>query len=155
MAEDKIVIKLICKNLPGIRFEDPHPGQPLVREPVYLGIQVGEEVFETVPANRRQVTFIPSFRIGTRNDGSPNFLGPFAHGTPTERFIYLSWGVRKSEGKFEMFRRAKIHLSHLTWKEIKKSINSKKPITAELSLTDAKGNPLCASVKEPHIRWIL
>ena len=42
MPEDQIIIKLICRNLPGIRFEDPHPGQPPVREPVYLGIQVGE-----------------------------------------------------------------------------------------------------------------
>jgi len=54
MPEDTIVIKLICRNLPGIRFEDPYPGQPPVREPVYLGIQAGEQVIETVPANRRQ-----------------------------------------------------------------------------------------------------
>lgn len=41
--------------------------------------------------------------------------------------------------------------SPLTWKEIKKSLSTNRPITAELNLTDAKGNPPCASVKGLHL----
>lgn len=155
MPHDEITIRLVCKNLPGIRFVDPYHDPQVNYKPVYLGIQKNREVIETVPADCEQAVFAPVFRIGTQKNGAPNFLGPFAHGTPDQRFIYLSWGVKKPDGTLEMFRRAKIHLRHLTWRHIKIAQAANTSIMAELSLTDAKGGPLCASVKEPYIQWKL
>jgi hypothetical protein len=113
LQNSKLTIEVVCRNLPGICFEDA-PG----RGPVHLGIQKGNEVIEAVPADRKQVTIRPTFRIARQPDGSPNFLGDFAKGTPQERFFYLSWGVMDKRGRFEMFRRTKIHLNHLTWEQV-------------------------------------
>jgi Family of unknown function (DUF5990) len=139
---NEITIEVVCRNLPGISFHDA-PG----REPVHLGIQQGNEVIEAAPANRKQVVFRPAFRVVRQADGSPNFLGPFAKGTPQERFFYLSWGVVKQPGQFEMFRRAKIHLNHLTWEQVQSLISSGKPLKVVIDMTDRKGGPLCASVR--------
>ena len=84
--------------------------------------------------------------------GKPNFLGPYAHGKPDERFLYLCWGVR-NERHFHMFRRAKVQLSHLDWATVEKAARTKRAIEAVVRLTDAKGGPLCASVKPTHIDW--
>ena len=137
--------RVVCTELPGIRFAD--------YEPVYLGIQEGAEVIEAVPGDRKRVVFKPVFRIGKQANGSPNFLGPFAQGTPRQRFFYLSWGVMHEDQRFEMFRRAKIHLSHLRWDQIQKAISRGTALTVTLKLTGTKGDPVCASVKGDHIEW--
>jgi hypothetical protein len=59
----------------------------VTREPVYLGIQKGDEVIEAVPADQKQVMFRPRFKIARQPDGSPNFLGKFAKGTSREMFF--------------------------------------------------------------------
>jgi hypothetical protein len=142
-----LTIEVICRHLPGIRFAD--------YEPVYLGIQKGTEVIEAVPGDRKQVTFQPVFKVGTQPNGSPNFLGPFAKGTPHERFFYLSWGVMTEDGRFEMFRRAKIHLNHLTREQINSAFSKNRPIRVTLDMTDLKGAPLCASVRKDRAKWEL
>ncbi|MCZ7647927.1 MAG: DUF5990 family protein [Planctomycetota bacterium] len=73
-------------------------------------------------------------------------------GKPEEPFIYLSWGVMKGR-TFDMFRRAKVRLSHLKPAALRKAAASGKPIEAVVTCTDAQGGPLCASVKDSHITW--
>ena len=138
----EITIEVVCNNLPGIRFEDA-PG----KEPVYLGIQKGDEVIEAVPADRKQVIFRPTFRVAQQPDGSPNFLGDFAKGPPQERFFYLSWGVVHPHGHLEMFRRSKIHLNHLTWEQIQRAVSKNKPLKVVIDMTGQKGDPICASIR--------
>jgi len=116
-----------------------------------LGIQRGEEVVERVPADRRQATFVAEFRVGKKADGSPHFLAPFAQGTPADRFFYLSWGIRKRTGEFEMFWR--LRLGHLGWREIRRSVARQEPLNVNLRLTDAGGGPLSATPPETHIKW--
>ena len=142
---DELSIEVICRRLPGIRFAD--------YEPVFLGIQKGDEVIEAVPGNRKEAFFRAIFKIDERPDGSPNFLGPFAKGTPQERFFYLSWGVMLKDGRFEMFRRAKIHLSHLTWTQIRTSLARRRPLKVIIEMTDDKGCPVCASIREDRADW--
>jgi len=144
---DELTIEVVCTDLPGIRFAE--------YDPVYLGIQKAADVVEAVPGDTKRVVFRPVFRIGKQADGSPNFLGPFAQGTPQQRFFYLSWGVMHQDRRFEMFRRAKIHLSHLRWEQIQKAMSQGTPLRATLKLTGKKGDPLCASVKSPNIEWKL
>lgn len=152
--DKRLKLKVICTRLPGIRFEDPYGGKLTIYEPVYLGIQQGQEVINQVPANRHRVTFHPEFKIGEKSDGSPNFLGSFAQGSPRDRFFYLSWGVVKSAGEFEMFRRLKIRLGHLNWSEINHALESEEPIVVKLRLTDGKGGPLCATPDASLMTWL-
>ena len=144
---DELTIEVVCTDLPGISFAYYHP--------VYLGIQRGADVIEAVPGDTKKVVFKPVFRIGKQADGSPNFLGPFAQGTPRQRFFYLSWGVMNEDRRFEMFRRAKIHLSHIRWEHIRNAMSKKIPLRVTLKLTGKQGDPLCASVKSPNIEWKL
>lgn len=47
----------------------------------------------------------------------PNFLGPYVHGTPEARFLYLSWGYQnETEGRW--LKRLKVHLASITWEQI-------------------------------------
>jgi len=146
--DDKITIEVVCRNLPGLQFVDaPNNG------PVHLGIQKGEEVIEIVPGDRKQVTFRPEFKVTKQPNGAPNFLGPFAKGTPQERFFYLSWGSVGERCGFAMFRRAKIHLNHLSWAQVQKAISGDKPLKVIIDMTDKKGGPLCASVRSDRAKW--
>jgi len=138
----EITIEVVCRNLPGTCFEDAPGGGP-----VYLGIQKGNDVIEPAPADRKEVIFRPTFRIGQQPDGSPNFLGEFAKGTAQERFFYLSWGVVHKPGEFEMFRRAKIHLNHLTWEQVQSAVLSNKPLRVVIDMTGQKGDPICGSIR--------
>lgn len=155
-AEDKqleLTINVICEDLPGTKFVTTIGDQRVTYEPVYVGIQRGDEVIEAVPASRQRVVFEPRFRVAPLPGGKTNFLGPFAKGTPTQRFFYLSWVVKDEDGSLIMFRRAKIHLSHLSWSEVEKAIHSGKPLSVTLSLTDPSGAPRCASLRGAALRW--
>lgn len=146
-------VRVVCTDLPGTRFRDPHDGVLPVKVPVHLGVQRGREVVDRVPADRRPVTFAVEFRVERRPDGAPNFLGPFAQGTPEDRFVYLSWGTPEPAGSFAMLRRLKVRLGHLRWPEIRRPIRAGKPLTVTLRLTDDAGEPLCATPPAGHIRW--
>jgi Family of unknown function (DUF5990) len=103
-------------------------------------------VIEQVPADRRAVVFNPEFRVSRNPDGTPNFLGPYAQGAPTDRFFYLSWGVKRQDGRFEMFRRLKLRLGHLTWNQIKESIATGQPGIKPAKLNQRSGrgcDPAC------------
>jgi hypothetical protein len=75
------------------------------------------------------------------------------HGKRGERFIYLSWGSVADGGTFEMFRRAKLHLSVLDPGEVERALANGATIKGSLGLTGAKGGPICASVRPPVIQW--
>ena len=146
-------VRVVCTDLPGTCFRDPQdPARP-VKDPVFLGIQRGKEVIEQVPGDTKTATFTPEFRVERKKDGTPNFLGPFAQGTADDRFFYLSWGVKGQDGRFAMFRRLKIRLGHLSATRVARACRSGEPITVRLRLTDAKGGPLCATPRPPHIEW--
>ncbi len=70
--EHEITVEVICTRLPGAEC-DGHSG-------VHLGIQKDEEVIESAPASLKRIVFRPVLRVRRNADGSPNFLGPFAHG---------------------------------------------------------------------------
>ncbi|MBA3439917.1 MAG: hypothetical protein H0T92_08630 [Pyrinomonadaceae bacterium] len=145
MTNQQITIKIRCQNLPGRVWEGRHA--------VRLGVQKGDGVIDDVPADEKHVTFSVPLRV-ERNPKTlkPNFRGPFAHGTPDERFIYLSWGERHA-GVWVMFRRAKIHLNHLDWKTVEYALVTGRPVEASVSMTDEKGGPLCGSIKGSNIHW--
>lgn len=146
-------IKVVCTDLPGRRFADALSTDNPVKANVHLGIQRGKTVIDVVPADEERITFAAEFRVARKPDGKPNFLGPYAHGTPADRFFYLSWGDKQPGGELVMFRRLKVRLGHLTWTQIDRSIETGKPITVTLRLTDERGGPLCATPPASHVKW--
>jgi hypothetical protein len=56
----------------------------------------------------------------------PNFLGKYTHGTPTERFMYLSWGF----GQGTWVRRIKIPLKSITREQIEQAAKENRVLQA-------------------------
>ena len=68
------------------------------------------------------------------------------------RFVYLSWGQIDQAGEFRMFRRAKLMLDAVS-PEVMADAAQAGELVGTLRLTDAKGHPICASVRPPLITW--
>ena len=149
----ELKIKVICEDLPGTPLPGSPSGAGVAHRDLHLGIQRGDDIIALARANQKRVVFEPSFRVLPLPEDKTNFLGPFAKGTPTQRFFYLSWAVMSEEGELTMIGRAKVHLSHLRWSEIEESLRSGKPLTVKLSLTDQRGRPRCGSIKGEDVSW--
>jgi len=141
-----IAVEVRCTRLPAVRDGVP----------VYLGIQQGRAVVEITPGKVGEAIFRPEFRL-VDADGAPNFLGPYAQGPRDERFFYLSWGKGATTADFRMFRRLKVHLSHLQWKQIASAARRDEPLRVTIDATDKNGGPLCASAwpDNPAVDWRL
>ena len=124
-----------------IRLLSPPPS-------VQFCVQKGKsELEQLVTSSGEDIEFTIPFRVKQKVDGSPNFLGEYAQGTPKQRFFYLCIGQAAGQITSEWTRRVKIHLSGITWVQVEKiSSNSKLKLTASYEATNAKGEPSCASV---------
>ncbi len=142
---EQLTIRLRCIELPGREFDG--------RNNVRLGVQKGKVVIEDRLADAEELVFTCLLRV-ERNieSGKPNFLGPCAQGTPTERFIYLCWGERIT-GLWDGFGRVKVHLKELSWPSVEQAVATGDPIEAIIKMIDKKGGPLYASVKSDNITW--
>jgi hypothetical protein len=149
----EIKIKVICEELPDAALLSAPAGAPGDHRDIYLGIQKGDEVIEAVPAKQKDVVFEPGFRVAPLPGDKTNFLGPFAKGTPAQRFFYLAWAVKEAGGRLAVFGRAKVHLSHLPWSVVEASLQAGKPLSVKLSLTDKRGKPRCGSIKGEEANW--
>ena len=117
---------------------------------IHVGVQrraKPNELLNLVPGNASSACWELEVEIA-----GDDVKGPYIQGRPGERFIYLSWGVVGDDGSFEMFRRAKLMIADIARDVLRAAAQSGR-LTARLGLTDAKGNPLCARVKPPAIRW--
>lgn len=138
-------IQLNCSDFPGLPFEG--------RAAVYLGIQFKQEILDETPTTVQEKIFDLHVKITEGKDGRPNFTGPYVHGKTGDKFLYLVWFMKTSIGN-EGFRRAKIKLNALSWSQIRKAQAEGSPLRAQISLTDAQGGPICASLKPPYIQWL-
>jgi hypothetical protein len=78
--------------------------------------------------------------------GQPNFLGEYAHGSPAQRFLYLSWRPRKPRGA-PWSRRMKVHLSSITWEQIEEAGQTHSLLEAAVPGTAADGGLKSGSVE--------
>ncbi|MHB8574079.1 MAG: DUF5990 family protein [Dehalococcoidia bacterium] len=138
-------VRIVGRNLPGRRFGDC--------EPVYLGIQRAREVVDLAPGDADAAVFDFSVDVVLDTVGGVDFRGPYVHGRRGERFIHLSWGELKADAGFAMFRRAKLHLSALDRQDVERVLMPGALLEATLELTDARGGPVCASLRPPQVRW--
>ena len=58
-------------------------------------------------STKKAIVFAFAVRVGTRPDGTPNFLGPYAQGPPTARFVYVNSGTLAGQADSCWTRRAK------------------------------------------------
>lgn len=149
----ELKIKVTCENLPSQQLLDSVNGQAVVREQIHIGIQRGDQVIEAVPVNEEGVAFEPSFHVSPMPDGKANFLGPYAKGSPAQRFFYLSWVVMDKEGQVTTFGRTKIHLSHLSWTQVEQAVRSGRGLSVTVSLTDKRGKPRLGTIRGEDVRW--
>ncbi|MEE1738632.1 DUF5990 family protein [Streptomyces sp. BE147] len=88
----------------------------------------------------------------TPTEDGIEITGPYIQNRLGGRFVYLSWGTVDDAGVFTMFRRAKLLFADIDPAVLEAAARTGH-LTARLRLTDAKGQPLCARVRPPHITW--
>lgn len=103
------------------------------------------------------IQFDLSLRVaGVLADGSPNYLGEFAQGTPTDRFVYLNSGTLAGDHGAGWTRRAKLKLGSIPREIAEAAIaHPSRIIEARVQGTMADGGPICASVKPHAVSWHL
>ncbi|MEV4122003.1 DUF5990 family protein [Micromonospora sp. NPDC049645] len=118
---------------------------------VHVGVQRRAEVVDRVPADADRVTW--SFEVSSREvDGMLDVGGPWVHGRPGARFLYLSWGAVSEDG-FAMFRRAKLMFTDVPTDLLRAAHQGSGTLVGRVGLTDAAGGPICARVRPPAIAW--
>jgi hypothetical protein len=116
---------------------------------IEVGVQVRTDVVDLFPGDASGASWEVEVSA-TLRDGRWIVRGPAIHGRGDERFLYLSWQGRQ-DGVVAMFRRAKLQLDAVPPEVL--AAASAGTLVGALSLTDARGHPICASVRPPRIAW--
>jgi hypothetical protein len=118
---------------------------------VHVGVQRKAEVVDRVRSDAPGATW--EFEVAVREvDGLLDVGGPWVHGRPGARFLYLSWGTVDGD-QFAMFRRAKLLFGDIPGDLLRAAHEGPGVLVGRLGLTDAEGGPLCARVRPPVITW--
>ena len=132
-----------------IVLESPPPG-------VDYGLQKGGGNNYEVTQKQRSKTGDLQFEFDARlkegKDGLPVLLGPFVHGPPQERFVYLDIGTYAGQTNTPWGRRLKIPLRGLTWDMVKQALRAAHLLETRVPGTAKDGSPTCATVK-PFPGW--
>ncbi len=147
-----VLIRIEGLDLPGASC-GPSPQRPQGHHGIHVAVQRKNkpgELFGMVRGDAPSATW--ELECATKAAAAGiDVTGPYVSGPPGDRFIYLSWGV-VDQGGFEMFRRAKLRLTAVPPDVLAAAVESG-TLVGRLGLTDAKGNPTCASVRPPAIEW--
>jgi hypothetical protein len=119
----------------------------------HVGVQRKAEVVSLVPATASSANW--EFDVTSREiDGLLDVGGPWVHGRPGARFLYLSWGAVDGEA-FAMFGRAKLMFGDIPTALLRQAHDGEGALVARLGLTDERGQPRFARMKPPIITWTL
>jgi hypothetical protein len=150
-----VMFRIQGHTLPGIRCV----GLPGIAKPVYEGVHVGvqrqREVVDLIPGDAAEASWAFPIDVVPGRSGGLDFRGPWVHGKPGERFLYLSWGEVDALGHFCGFRRAKLWLTTIGEERLQAALDSGAAIEGRLPLTDKRGGPICAAIRPPLIEWSL
>ena len=142
-------IRIEGSDLPGRR--DGDEAARLRRDNVHVGVQRKAEVIDRVPADAPAAAW--ELEVTSREiDGLLDVGGPWVHGRPGARFLYLSWGAVDGPA-FAMFRRAKLLFGDIPTELLRAAHEDGGVLVGRLGLTDAHGEPTCARVRPPDITW--
>lgn len=112
-----------------------------------------DDLTAPVTASRSALLFECSVRVGAQPNGAPNFLGPFAQGPPSARFVYVNSGTYAGQTESCWSRRAKVPLTSITWSLIEEAQRAGRAIEVEFNGTGRDGGPTCATVKLGDHGW--
>jgi hypothetical protein len=144
-------IRIEGSDLPGRGAGDQAGALRLGR--VHVGVQRKVEVVERFPCDAEAVAW--TFDVTSREvDGLLDVGGPWVHGRPGARFLYLSWGGVDGD-TFAMFRRAKLLFGDIPTAMLRAAHDDGAVLVARLGLTDPHGGPLSGRVRPPDITWTL
>jgi hypothetical protein len=142
-------IRIEGSDLPGRR--GTVEAGPLRRHDVQVGVQRRAEVVDRYPADAESAAW--EFEVDSREiDGLLDVGGPYVHGRPGARFLYLSWGAVDS-GEFAMFRRIKLMFGDVPTGLLRAAHDGDGVLVGRLGLTDSKGEPRAARVRPPDVVW--
>lgn len=147
-------IRIEGTDLPGHSC-GPSPQRPGGHRGIHVAVQRRNkpaELLDLTPGDARAATWMLDATVSPAPDGLADLKGPYIQGPPGGRFIYLNWGTVDRPGEFAMFRRAKLLLNEVPPEVLSRAADLG-VLIGRLGLTDAKGNPTCASVRPPLIEW--
>lgn len=123
---------------------------------VSFAIQRGrDELVDAKVAEGRHLCFEVPVRV-RREELGCNFLGPFAQGPRTARFIYVASGTLAGQASSCWTRRAKVPLGSITWPLVEKAQESpERALEARIAGRARDGGPACASVPLLGSGWTL
>lgn len=130
---------------------EPPPG-------VRLAVQRGKAaLLEASTETPGLLQFDFALRLGAPlADGSPNFLGEFAQGSATERFVYINSGTLAGQAGSPWTRRAKLKLGPIPRPLVDAALaDPERVLVARLSGTARDGGPIFASLKPEAVAWEL
>ena len=142
-------IRIEGSDLPGRRGGAEADG--LRRNNVQVGVQCRAEVVDRFPADAESATW--EFEVGSREvDGLLDVGGPYVHGRPGARFLYLSWGAVDG-AEFAMVRRTKLMFGDVPTELLRAAHDGDGVLVGRLGLTDNTGAPRAARVRPPDVEW--
>jgi hypothetical protein len=146
-----LTIRIEAHDLPGLTC-GPSPQRPEGHTGVHVAVQRRDrpdELLDPQPGDAERAAWTLDCKVTDDGDVRGRHIQGRRAG---ERFIYLNWGTVDEPGSFRMFRRAKLWLNTVPEDVMADALRSG-TLVGRLGLTDAKGNPLCASVRPPVITW--
>lgn len=110
-----------------------------------------DELLAAVASSDKELVF--EFELSADLSGdAPNFLGKFAQGPKSERFVYVNSGKYAGNPFTQWNRRAKISLMSITGDQVRAvAADPKLVLETEFEGVGRDGGPTCASVK--GIEW--
>ena len=121
----------------------PPPG---VRLAVQRGASAARTFEPPSAESPERVTFDLALRVRLDPDRTPRFLGPFVHGPPATRFVYVNVGQQAGDASSPWDRRAKIALAGITAADVDAVLADPAGVLeGEIAGTMRDGSPVCAS----------
>ena len=122
---------------------DPVPSVALALQ---RGKSGSEELIAPSGASAEAISFDFTVVVASSDlNQAPRLLGPFVHGPPDKRFVYVSIGRYAGDAASPWARRAKIPLTGLTWALID-AVQAGGRLEARIAGRARDGSPACASL---------
>jgi len=125
---------------------------------VLFAVQHGRDgLLQPYASTADLISFAITMNLGPAlADGSFNFRGPFAQGTPDDRFIYVNSGTYAGQLGCRWERRAKIKLAGIPRGLVETAAGDANcAIEGRIPGTARDGGPVCATVPPLSIGWQL
>lgn len=114
MIKHIVAIRVICENppLPLSSSETSSFGLQGKNQEILAGEIIGD----------RRVKYEFTLHVDLESSSLPNFTGAYAHGTPADRFLYLTQ-LELRDGNWQIIKRIKISLKSITQAQIEAALS--------------------------------